>query len=286
MTAPKRKCFVLSPIGADNSAERSAADVVLKHVIRKGLGEGWEVVRADEDPNPGAITPRIIASIFEADLIVADLSGSNPNVFYELAVAHGYHKPVVHIQRANENRPFDVKDMRVVPYDTTQPDELEAAQRKVREFAEFAVANPETIETPLSDAARFIQVQTSEDPVAESNVQVMEAINALRHDIKRSTSRARPRNSERLLERARADGASLMSIVDRVVADGRALETDFSHVITDVTTTSFDSWARERLARVVGKDDLEDPDELDEVLVDPSVLFGDLALSQEPLDED
>ncbi len=102
----KKKCFVISPIGSDGSPARKAADQVLKHLVRKALGNEFQVLRADEDDDPGSITPRMIASILEADLIVADLSGNNPNVFYEVAVAHGFRKPTVHIQTASDRLPL------------------------------------------------------------------------------------------------------------------------------------------------------------------------------------
>lgn len=93
----KKKCFVISPIGADGSSERAKADTVLTYLIKKALAPDFDVLRADDDTNPGAITPRIIRSILEADLVVADISGLNANVFYELAIAHGYQIGRAHV---------------------------------------------------------------------------------------------------------------------------------------------------------------------------------------------
>jgi hypothetical protein len=137
MTAEKKPtCFVISVIGGDDSPERSHADKVLRHLIGKALGDTYEIKRGDAETNPGAITPTIIASILEADLVVADLSGSNPNVFYELAIAHGYARPTVHLQRSDEKVPFDVKDMRIVKYNLADPDDVESA-RPTEEICEF-----------------------------------------------------------------------------------------------------------------------------------------------------
>ena len=86
-----RYCFFISPIGSDNSPNRASANRVLRHLVRKAIEPlGFKVIRGDEDDFPGLITTRTIDLIQSADLIVVDLSGGNPNVFYEMAVAHGF----------------------------------------------------------------------------------------------------------------------------------------------------------------------------------------------------
>src|SRR5262245_3685323 len=113
-------CFVISPIGEDGTPERNRADQVFRHLICKALvPEGYEILRGDQDTNPGLVTPSLIASLAGADLIIADLSDRNPNVYYELAIAHSMVKPVVHVHRAGERLPFDVKDLRTIMYDLT-----------------------------------------------------------------------------------------------------------------------------------------------------------------------
>lgn len=252
----KRKCFVISPIGEEKSPERVAADKVLKHIIKKGLGSDYDISRADDSANPGAITPNIVASILEADLIVADLSGLNANVFYELAIAHGYGKPTVHIQRAGERPPFDVKDMRIVRYEIADPDDVEASQQQLAKAASFAEVNPSKVETPLTSARRFESVQSSEDPVAESNVQVMNAINELTTYVKRAVGSRRPRTTpdDRILEKE-AELSSLKKMINRIVRSGRALESDFEGLITQLTSGPYDTWITAHLSEILNTDE-------------------------------
>src|SRR5665213_1866997 len=165
--APLR-CFFISPIGEMNSPERHASDLVLRYLVQNALDPGYSVARADESSNPGLITPEIIASIAQADLIVADMTGFNPSVFYEIAVAHGYRKPTVHIQIDSEPSAFDVRDMRTVRYTTSDPEKLEAAKKQLREFADFAVTRTNELLTPISDARQFVAEQTSDDPATSS----------------------------------------------------------------------------------------------------------------------
>lgn len=282
--AERKKCFVISPIGDEKSPTRDVADKVLRHLVKKALGPDYEVERADADANPGEITPRIISSILEADLIVADLSGANPNVFYEVAIAHGFRKPTVHIQKADEALPFDIKDVRTVRYNINDPDELEKNQKTLREYAGFATKNPEKLSTPLSSAQRFASVQQSSNPIAESNVQVLEALTALRDEVRRAVRAAGGRSGtgrRDVLERLRMEEAnndSLREILARALKAGRIEPSDFTHTITSDTTLSFDEYLRDQLGSIIEGDteavndillhpDVEDID-LDEIIAD------------------
>ncbi len=270
MSDPKPICFVLSPIGEDGTPERAIADKVLKHLVVKALGETFEVVRADDDSNPGAITPRIVSSIIDATLVVADLSGYNPNVFYELAIAHGYRRPVVHIQRAGERPAFDVKDMRTVRYDLADPDSLEAAQDQLMKLAKHAVERPETVSTPLTASVKFAELEASSDPVAESSVQIIEAISDLRYEVRRALRTRSKASVANPSGPAAEDAIRLRKIVRRVVDDGRAQPSDFAETISIGTTGSHDAWVREGLRRVTG---IVDAKALNEVLYDSDALL-------------
>ena len=168
------KVFFISPIGEAETETRKKADQTLKHLVRKALEPeplNCKVDRADEDTDPGAITPRMINAIMTADLLVIDLTDQNPNVFYEMAIAHGYHKPCVHIITEAQKVPFDVKDMNTVPYTLTDPDKLESAVTKLRMYAKTALQNG-TTNTPLSAAERFSVVQSSTDPTVEALAEI------------------------------------------------------------------------------------------------------------------
>lgn len=111
-----KSCFVISPIGSDGSPQRKRADQMLKHVFKGALEPmGYEVVRGDEISVPGSINIQVIQRILESDLVVADLTDQNPNVFYELAIRHTTRKPVIHVVDAAQKLPFDVADLRAIP---------------------------------------------------------------------------------------------------------------------------------------------------------------------------
>jgi len=144
-------CFVVAPIGAADSEDRKKSDKVLKHLVRKALEPEYKVERADHIDRPGIITVQIVQRIFEADLVVADLTDRNPNVYYELAIRHAARKPAIHIISQGQDIPFDVQDMRVVPYDLADPDSLEEARSKLCEYVK-AIQKGEPVITPVQFA--------------------------------------------------------------------------------------------------------------------------------------
>ena len=85
---PSKTCFVISPIGKPRSAIRHHADRVLAEIIRPALkGVGVKPIRSDQITKPGRISDHMFRAILEHDMCIAVLTGANPNVYYELAVA-------------------------------------------------------------------------------------------------------------------------------------------------------------------------------------------------------
>lgn len=110
-----RRAFVVSPIGPKESDQRAAADRLLKHVIEPVCRElGLDVKRADQISTPGRITNQIAEELADADLVIADLTGLNTNVMYEVGVRHGLGLPIVQLAQEGTSLPFDVLDIRTI----------------------------------------------------------------------------------------------------------------------------------------------------------------------------
>lgn len=79
--------------------------------------------RADDFYGPGHIMEDILGGIMEADYVVADLTGRNPNVFYELGIAHATKDAsrVVIVTQSLEDVPFDLRHMRCIVYRSDLP---------------------------------------------------------------------------------------------------------------------------------------------------------------------
>src|SRR2546430_17675107 len=79
---------------------------------------GLEYVRGDRRHQPGSILPQILHDIQRAAVVVADITGNNPNVLYELGIAHQIKGPerVVIITQPSVNSPYDIHEFRQLTY--------------------------------------------------------------------------------------------------------------------------------------------------------------------------
>lgn len=151
----KKQCFVISPIGKPGSSIRSRADKMLDQIIRPAINQcGYTVVRADEIERSGLINSQIVRHLMEDPLVVADLTGGNPNVFYELAIRHLSGKPLVQLIYNGETIPFDVAGMRTILVDHRDRIGREKARLAViRQVLAFENGKAR-LETPISAVNR------------------------------------------------------------------------------------------------------------------------------------
>ena len=151
MESPADKsCFFIAPIGEPGTVVRRDSDQVLRHIVRPAASRaGFDAVRADEIAEPGIITSQVIERIVESPLVIADLSGHNPNVFYELAIRHVIRKPYVQMIKKGEAIPFDVATARTVRYELDLNGAADAVDEIARQI-EFLQSDSWTLETPIS----------------------------------------------------------------------------------------------------------------------------------------
>lgn len=146
-------CFVIAPIGEQESDIRKRSDQVLEHIIRPAVEScGYKAVRADEIAEPGIITNQIIRHVVDDPLVIADLTGQNPNVFYELAIRHAIRKPLVQIINKVKDIPFDISSMRTIVVNHQDPDSIKEAKAKIQSQIQYLEANPSSLENPISIA--------------------------------------------------------------------------------------------------------------------------------------
>ena len=178
-------CFVISPIGGPESSVRERADHVLEFVIKDALeGFDYTAIRADHIAEPGMITNDVIEYIVESPLVIADLTGRNANVFYELAIRHAYEKPTIQIVEEDEDIPFDLAPTRTIHFDHLDVGSVSNAKNQIAD--QIKVINDETdsFENPITVAENIRDLKQSSDPEARSMAELMENINNLRTHIK------------------------------------------------------------------------------------------------------
>ncbi len=176
MSSPsaQKVCFVIAPIGESGSDIRERSDKVLRHIIKPVVNSyGYKVIRADEISEPGSITAQVIQHLVEDALVIADLTGHNPNVFYELAVRHAVRKPYIHLIAFDEKIPFDIADQRAIKIDISGLDEAEKAREELSQQIEAIHANHNGVETPISQAINLQTLQQSNSPLDKTLASIL-----------------------------------------------------------------------------------------------------------------
>lgn len=113
--------FILTPF---NDSYRESY-LVIRDTCAKA---GFTCIRGDERQITGDIFPEMLRYIVKAKLIIANINGRNPNVMYELGIAHALDKPVLLVSRDVGKLPVDLKSKRFLIYDTYN--ELETLLRE------------------------------------------------------------------------------------------------------------------------------------------------------------
>lgn len=165
--AQEKKCFIISPIGEEGSEQREWADTIFEHVIIPALENRYTSERADRIAESGLISHQIIERLVKSELVIADLSYSNPNVFYELALRHAIKKPVVHLVKTKQPIPFDVSMMRMIPVNTNIR-EAKKAIEEIKKQVRSLEKEPACMITPISLSINILKLDQDENPLLES----------------------------------------------------------------------------------------------------------------------
>lgn len=110
--------------------------------------------RVDEQIFSGSILERIYNQIAKADLVVADMSDRNPNVFYEVGYAHALGKTTILLTRAEEDIPFDLKHFPHIIYG----DRLSHLKERLEGTVRWYMQNPTHTEEVTADI--FVRVNS------------------------------------------------------------------------------------------------------------------------------
>lgn len=111
----RSSCFTIMPFGG--YFDEYYESVYVPAIEAANL----DAVRADDLYTPSVITTDIWVHTKKAAVVLADLTGRNPNVFYELGLAHALAKPAVLVTQTMADVPFDLQSLRVLKYDLNRP---------------------------------------------------------------------------------------------------------------------------------------------------------------------
>ncbi len=150
-------CFVMMPFG-------QWFDTYYKEIYVPAIKDaGMEPVRADELFSTGSVIEQIWEQIEKSKILLADLTGKNANVFYELGLAHAAVKPVVFTSGALEDVPFDLRHLRVAVYDVRDPSWGQKLRETLTTFLRNAKSDPsKSIPQPFRDKVKQLMTLNGE----------------------------------------------------------------------------------------------------------------------------
>ncbi|MEV6814828.1 hypothetical protein [Micromonospora sp. NPDC051296] len=253
----RRACFVIAPIGPEGSDIRKRSDQILNHVIRPVVEErGFVAVRGDEIERAGMITSQVLDHIIQNELVIADLTDQNPNVFYELAVRHALRKPFVQLLAKNQQLPFDVQGMRVILIDHTDLDSVDLAKKQLGRAID-AFGEGADVVTPMSVALTLQELRGSSSPREAGLSQVIETLPQMM-DILQDLQRHLGTGGSGAGSTEEGDHRRLRTLVESLAARGAVTEDELSGLLGG-GSSKFERWV-EHIIQRAGRGNNHRPD--------------------------
>jgi hypothetical protein len=159
-------CFVIMPFSREWSDEYYE-ELYCSAILKAGL----EPHRADDLFAPNTVVEDIWNYTKKAKIILADLTGKNPNVFYELGLAHAIAKPVILITEFEEDIPFDLRAIRIIKYNKNNHNWGETLKKSITQAIKEIIENPENSIPPTflrtSKESKGVVVSSTEKEILE-----------------------------------------------------------------------------------------------------------------------
>lgn len=119
----KKICFVIMPFSETNSKNGLITKQNWKYLIdlirRLLMPMGYKVIRGDTINKSGSIIKDVVSNLIQSELVIADLTGLNPNVMYEVGVRHALSNKTILLSQDVASLPFDLQDLRTIEYSLT-----------------------------------------------------------------------------------------------------------------------------------------------------------------------
>jgi len=238
------------PIGRGEAylTHRNRYEEIIKPAVEGLLDEAgsqiFQCVRADFVTSTGSITEDVIDRLYRSDVVLADLTDLNSNVFYELGVRHALRSGTILVALKDTPVPFDLHDLRIIFYE----DKVGAQKIAIPQIQEMLSALlapgartdspvystlPDLISTTSQDVLRHRLAQVEEEAtrlrvqveVGERyNVSMQETIDLLRDTADQLLARLSP-----------AEQADAKAVVERVTLERSEIT---AHPVPDTAQTS------------------------------------------------
>ena len=179
MSEKAKNCFIIMPFG-------NYFDEYYRNIYIPAIKDSWiHPKRVDDIYKSSNIVGDIWNCTKSADIILADLTGKNPNVFYELWLAHAIAKPAILIAESMDDIPFDLRSLRVITYNKNIPDWWIVLQKKITEYILETLKDPEETILPTfieTSSIKRLNISPNEKEILE----LRNDINSLKREIRTS----------------------------------------------------------------------------------------------------
>lgn len=157
---PKKKCFVIMPFSSTNTCSEDEWTDIFENVIKPSVeqpGINYDCIRANLVI--GNIIRDILVNLNTADVVIADLTDQNPNVFYELGVRHALRDATILISQNINHVPFDLRHYMTLIYDWKTKKGKEQLKEKIKNVFDEIRINPDSVNvmSPVREYLRLKQ---------------------------------------------------------------------------------------------------------------------------------
>lgn len=160
----KQSCFVVMPYGGWFDSYYSS---IYKPAIEEA---GLNPMRADDIYRPSTIIKDVWELTKKAAIVLADLSGKNANVFYELGLAHALAKPAILISESMDHVPFDLRALRVIEFDKNDFEWGAILKQKITSSVRETLASPLASVLPT-----FLEIsEDSKEKLSKQDIELLE----------------------------------------------------------------------------------------------------------------
>lgn len=189
-TSKELRCFVIMPFGnpkVDSEQAKMLENLYTQWIkptiegIRDERSPDSNIIchRADKSEKPGEIISHVIEHLVNADIVIADLTGQNANVFYELGVRHAVHNNTILIAQNIKDIPFDLSSLRTIEY-SYDPEGMLLFKDRLTDAIEMILTETKDIDNPVR---RYLYDKAVHDLISQAVPPGFDAVRSMATEI-------------------------------------------------------------------------------------------------------
>jgi CheY-like chemotaxis protein len=149
-TKKKKTCFVIMPFAKTQSCDETEWTEIYKNMIKPAIEDsGYSYTCARSEALLGNVIENILDELNRADVVIADLTDRNPNVYYELGVRHALRDATILISQRLDDIPFDLRSHAIQTYNWKTSDGRKEFKKKMREIIGIIEQEPKNSISPV-----------------------------------------------------------------------------------------------------------------------------------------